>query len=193
MDFPGGAEMVRIRELSPRLEARLAGVFYLLAVLSAVLLEGFVRGKLLYVAGLVPVASFAVVTLLLFELLSPVNRKLAWLAALFNLFGLMLEALEWHFRGANIALVFHGLYCLVVGYLVFRSAFLPRIFGALMAVGGLAWLTDLSIPLTNHLSPYNLVAGFLGEGLPMLWFLLIGVKAQDRKAQAGAEMEGLSV
>jgi Domain of unknown function (DUF4386) len=185
--------MVRIRELSPRLEARLAGVFYLLAVLSAVLLEGFVRGKLLYVAGLVPVASFAVVTLLLFELLSPVNRKLAWLAALFNLFGLMLEALEWHFRGANIALVFHGLYCLVVGYLVFRSAFLPRIFGALMAVGGLAWLTDLSIPLTNHLFPYNLVAGFLGEGLPMLWFLLIGVKAQDRKAQAGAEMEGHSV
>jgi hypothetical protein len=47
----------------------------------------------------------------------------------------------------------------------------------LMAVGGLAWLTDLSIPLTDHLSPYNVIIGFLGEGLPMLWFLLIGVNA----------------
>jgi len=37
----------------------------------------------------------------------------------------------------------------------FRSAFLPRTLGVLMAVGGLAWLTDLSIPLTDHLSPYK--------------------------------------
>ena len=174
----------RIREASPRLRARLSGVFYLLAVLSAAFAESFVRGRLLYAAGLIPVASFAVVTLLLCQLLKPVNRNLAWLAALFNLFGLMLEALEWHFRGVNIALVFHGLYCLLVGYLVFRSAFLPQIFGVLMAVGGLAWLTDLSIPLTDHLSPYNVMAGFLGEGLPMLWFLVIGVNVQRWKQQA---------
>ena len=183
----------RIREASPHLRARLAGVFYLLAVLSAAFAESFVHGRLLYAAGLIPVASFAVVTLLLCQLLKPVNRNLAWVAALFNLFGLTLEALEWHFRGVNIALVFHGLYCLLVGYLVFRSAFLPRIFGVLMAVGGLAWLTDLSIPLTDHLSPYNVMAGFLGEGLPMLWFLVIGVNAQRWKAQAGTGVEGPSL
>ena len=183
----------RIREASPRLRARLAGVFYLLAVLSAAFTESFVRGRLLYAAGLVPVASFAVVTLLLCQLLKPVNRNLAWLAALFNLFGLTLEAFEWHFRGVNIALVFHGLYCLLVGYLVFRSAFLPRIFGVLMAAGGLAWLTDLSIPLTDHLSPYNVMAGFLGEGLPMLWLLVIGVNVQCWRAQAGAEVEAPSL
>ncbi|MGB8031997.1 MAG: DUF4386 domain-containing protein [Terracidiphilus sp.] len=158
-------------------------------MLAAAFAESFVRGKLLYAAGLIPVASFAVVTLLLYQLLKPVNRNLAWLAALFNLFGLMLEAFEWHLRGVNIALVFHGLYCLLVGYLVFRSAFLPRIFGVLMAVGGFAWLTDLSIPLTNQLSPYNVMAGFVGEGLPMLWLLVIGVNAQRWKTQVGTELE----
>jgi hypothetical protein len=104
-----------------------------------------------------------------------------------------LEAFEWHFRGVNIALAFHGLYCLLAGYLIFRSAFLPRILGVLMAVGGLAWLTDLSIPLTNQLSPYNVITGFLGEGLTMLWLLVIGVNAQRWKAHACPKEESSSV
>jgi hypothetical protein len=183
----------RIREVPPRLKASLAGVFYFMAVLSAVFAESFVRGRLLYAVGLIPVASFAVVTVLLWQFLRPVNRNLAGLAALSNLFGLMLEAFEWHFRGVNIALAFHGLYCLLAGYLVFRSAFLPRILGVLMALGGLAWLTDLSIPLTNQLSPYNVITGFLGEGLTMLWLLVIGVNAQRWKAHACPKEESSSV
>jgi len=184
--------MHRIRESSPRLKARFAGVFYLLAVVTAAFAETFVRGRLLYAAGLVPVASFVVVTLLLYQLFMPVNRSLALLAALLNLVGLTLEALELHFLGANIALMFHGLYCALVGYLVFRSAFVPRILGALMAIGGLAWLTDLSITLTNHLSPYNVIAGFMGEGLLMLWLLVMGVNVQQWREQARAEAEGPS-
>jgi len=174
----------RIRESSPRLKARVAGVFYLLAVLSAVFTEAFVRGRLLYAAGLIPVVSFAIVTLLLYQFLKPVKRSLAWLAAFFNLVGLTLEALEFHLRGANIALIFHGLYCLLIGFLIFRSTFLPRILGVLMAMGGLAWLTDLSIPLTDHLAPYNLIAGFTGEGILMLWLLVIGLNVQRWKQQS---------
>jgi Domain of unknown function (DUF4386) len=181
--------MNRIAESSPRFKARIAGVFYLLAVLTAAFAEGFVRGRLLYVAGLLPVACFVVVTLLLYQLFKPVNRGLAWLAALSNLVGLTLEALELHLSGANVALIFHGLYCLVVGYLIFRSGFLPRIPGLLMAIGGLAWLTDLSIPLTHHLSPYNVITGFAGEGLPMLWLLVFGVNAQRWKERANAAAE----
>jgi hypothetical protein len=61
--------------------------------------------------------------------------------------------------------------------------------GVLMAIGGFAWLTDLSIPLTDHLSPYNVISGFIGEGLLMLWLLVIGLNGQRWNAQAGAEAE----
>jgi hypothetical protein len=59
-----------------------------------------------------------------------------------------------------------------------------------MAIGGLAWLTDLSIPLTEHLSPYNVISGFIGEGLLMLWLLVMGVNVQQWKVQASAARAG---
>jgi hypothetical protein len=96
-----GEMMKRIAEASPRFKARLAGVFYLLAVLSAAFAEGLVRGRLLYAAGLIAVACFVVVTLLLYQLFKPVNRSLALLAALFNLVSLTLEALELHLWGCE--------------------------------------------------------------------------------------------
>jgi hypothetical protein len=45
-----------------------------------------------------------------------------------------------------------------------------------MAFAGLGWLTFLSPPFANHLSPYNLVLGFLAELSLMLWLLVMGVK-----------------
>lgn len=173
-------------ETSPGLKARIAGVFYLLAVLTAAFAETVVRGRMLYAAGLAPVACFVVVTLLLYGIFRPVNRNLALLATFLNVVGLGFEALELHLWGANVALAFHGLYCLLIGYLVLRSTFLPPILGLLMAIGGLAWLTDLSTPITNHLSPYNVAVGFVGEGLLMLWLLIVGVNGQQWKEQATA-------
>jgi len=115
-----------------------------------------------------------------------VNRSLSLLAVSFNLVGLTFEALRWNPRGVDIALVFHGFYCLLIGYLIFRSTFLPRILGALMAIAGLGWLTFLSNPLVNHLSPYNLASGLLGEASLMLWLLAMGVNVQRWKEQASA-------
>jgi Domain of unknown function (DUF4386) len=192
-DFPEGDQVTQpTPESSPRLKARIAGISYLLAVLSAVFAEAFLHGRLLRAVGLIPIVSFAIVTLLLYRLLKPVNRRLALFAALFNLISLTMEALEFHLRGANIALIFHGLYCLLIGLLVSRSTFLPRILGVLMAMGGLAWLTDLSIPLTNHLVPYNLIAGFTGEGILMLWLVVFGLNDQQWNVQAGAEADPAS-
>jgi uncharacterized protein DUF4386 len=99
---------------------------------------------------------------------------------------LALMFLELNTQAANIYLVFFGFYDLLIGYLIFRSAFLPRILGVLMALAGLGWLTFLSPPLANSLSPYILVLGFLAELALMLWLLVMGVNVQRWKEQASA-------
>jgi hypothetical protein len=88
----------------------------------------------------------------------------------------------------DIPVVFDGFYCLLIGYLIFRSTFLSRILGALMAIAGLGWLTYLS-PLAKSLSPYNLALGILGQESLMLWLLVMGVNEQRWKEQAGPAVE----
>ena len=167
--------MERIAEASPRSKARIAGAIYVLSVLTAAFAEMFIRGRLSVAGGLVAVSGMIAVTLLFYDILSPLNRRLSLLAASFNLVGLVFEVLRLQPQGVNVAVVFDGFYCILIGYLAFGSSFLPRILGTLMALGGLGWLTFLSPPLGNYLSSYNLAFGLLGEGSVCLWILLMGV------------------
>ena len=178
--------MKRIAEASPRLKARIAGVLYLLSFLTAAFTELFVHGRLNIAGGLIAVSIMVVVMLLVYDLFKPVNRSLSLLAAFFSLVGLTFEALRLQPQGVNIAIVFAGFYCILTGYLIFRSTFLPRILGALMAFAGLGWLTFLSPALANHLSPYNLASGLLGEVSVFLWLLVMGVNVQRWKEQSSA-------
>jgi hypothetical protein len=89
----------------------------------------------------------------------------------------------------SIGLVFFGFYCLLIGYLTFRSGFLPRILGVLMIFAGLGWLTFLSPSLAKHLYPYVLAPGVIGEGSLTLWLLLRGVNPDRWKQQALASAE----
>src|SRR5208283_5049530 len=82
-----------------------------------------------------------------------------------------------------------GPYCLLIGYLVFRSTFLPRILGVLMAFAGVGWLIFLS-PLGHPLSTYLKVLGFVAEMSLMLWLLLMGVNIPKRKRKQ--ELGGLT-
>jgi hypothetical protein len=183
--------MKRIAEASPRLKARIAGVLYLLSFLTAAFTELFVHGRLNIAGGLIAVSIMVVVMLLVYDLFKPVNRSLSLLAAFFSLVGLTFEALRLQPQGVNIAIVFAGFYCILTGYLIFRSTFLPRILGALMAFAGLGWLTFLSPALANHLSPYNLASGLLGEVSVFLWLLVMGVNVQRWKEQASVGGEDL--
>src|SRR5258708_36534464 len=81
--------------------------------------------------------------------------------------------LELYGQVVNICFVFFGVYCLLIGYLIFRSAFLPRILGVLMAFAGFGWLTFLSPPLADYLSPYIVVLGFLATAELMLPDLVV--------------------
>lgn len=170
--------MERIAEASPRFKARIAGVFYLLNILTGAFAL-FVRGRLGFVVILIATACYIAVTLLFYDIFKPVNKSLSLLAAFFSLVGCTITALSpFHLAPLHInSLVFFGFYCLLVGYLIFRSTFLPRILGVLMAFGGLGWLTFLSPSLSNYLSPYNLAPGILGEASLTLWLLVIGVNA----------------
>jgi hypothetical protein len=160
---------------SIRLQARIAGVFYFVAVLVAVVGEFFAPGKLGAAAIAIPVACYALVTLLMYVILRPVSKSISVLMACFSLVGLTLEVFQWQPGGVDVAMVFHGLYCLLAGVLVFRSNFLPRVLGVLMAFAGIVWLLYLSPGISDRLAPYNTVAGLLGEASLMLWLLVMAV------------------
>ena len=98
---------------------------------------------------------------------------------------LALMFLKLHARAFDIGMIFFGFYCLLIGYLIFNSTFLPRILGVGMAIGGLGWLTFISPPVANSLSPYNVAPGMLGEGALTLWLLVMGVNVERWKEQAG--------
>jgi hypothetical protein len=171
--------MKRIAEVSPRFKARMAGVLFLLLVLTAGFTEFFARGRLSLAAdlaaGLIEVSCMIAVTLLLYDIFKLVDRRLSLLAASFNFVALTLELLQVLPHGVNIGLGFHGFYWILLGYLIFKSTFLPRILSALTAIAGLCWLTFLSPPLANYLSPYNLASALLVEGSVFMWFLVMGL------------------
>lgn len=84
----------------------------------------------------------------------------------------------------DIGLVFFGFWCVLVGYLIFRSTFIPRIIGVLEVLAGLGYLTLLWRPLAYYLSPYNLALAGPGEISLMLWLLVKGVNEHRWKEQA---------
>jgi hypothetical protein len=171
------------------MKARLAGGLYFVSVATAVVNEAAVHGKLLYVVSLVPILCFLVATLLLYATFKPVDHIVALFAAASQVISLAFEAIEIHPGGVNAGLVFHGLYCVLIGYLAFRSRLVPQILGAFMIAAGAAWLTNVSPLLENRISPYDIAIGFIGEGLLMLWLLAIGASAATApKARTGTDI-----
>jgi hypothetical protein len=128
-----------------------------------------------------------VVTLLLYNMFKPVNSGVSLLAAFFSLLGCANDVLRlFDLAPYKInSLVFFGPFCVLLGYLIFRSKFLPRFLGALMVLAGLGWLVFLS-PLANPLSAYLKVVGFLAEASLMLWLTVKGVNVQRWTEQASA-------
>jgi hypothetical protein len=86
----------------------------------------------------------------------------------------------------QIYLVFFGAWCLLIAYLIFRSTFLPRILGVLLAISGLGWVTYLYPPLAHRLWHVIDAASALGEIPLELWLIVMGVNVQRWKEQANA-------
>jgi hypothetical protein len=99
---------------------------------------------------------------------------------------LALLFLRWREQAFNVFLVFFGFRCALIGYLIYKSTFLPRILGVLMAIAGLGYLMLLWPPLVNYVSPFNLALAAPGELSLVLWLLVVGVNVGRWKEQAGA-------
>ena len=148
----------------PRVIARIAGVFYLLTFVvgSAALYVGANRAD---TVGIIAGLCYLGVTVFFYVLFKPVNRTLAMVAAIFSVAGVVGGALKVQPEGVVVGMVCFGFYCLLIGYLIFRSTFLPRVLGVLMAFAGLGWLTFLFPALVHQIAPFNLLPGVIGEGV----------------------------
>lgn len=180
--------MEQIREVSPSPRARMTGALYLVYFLTAILglllvSRGFaVSGN---VTNVISTVCYFVVTLLFYGLFKPVSGGLSLLAALFSLGGCIVMSLGlFHFDSPVSPLLFFGPFCLLIGYLIFRSSFLPRILGVTMAFAGLGWLAFLLPAVPNYLSIAIKVIDFLAELSLCLWLLVMGVNVQGWKQQA---------
>jgi len=103
---------------------------------------------------------------------------------------LALLFLRLHASNYQLALLFIGCSSLMLGYLVLRSTFVPRIIGPLMMIDGLGYLTFsltsfLSPPSVTHIYPYvPFVTALLGEGTLFLWLIVKSVNAERWQEQA---------
>jgi hypothetical protein len=72
--------------------------------------------------------------------------------------------------------------CLLTGYLIFRSTFLPRAIGVLLALAGVCYLLNTFVALmpkgfAEYLFPWIFLPILVGEGILALWLLIAGVNS----------------
>lgn len=85
-----------------------------------------------------------------------------------------------------IGLVFFGVHLLLLGYLIIKSDYVPGIFGVLLIIASLGYLTDsFAYLLIQHYNDYKsifmlivAIPGVIGELSFTLWLLIRGVKDQ---------------
>ncbi|HJQ53149.1 MAG TPA: DUF4386 domain-containing protein [Gemmatimonadaceae bacterium] len=82
-----------------------------------------------------------------------------------------------------VSMVFFGFQIVSVGYLIFRSTFLPRIIGAVLVLGGASYIAIslakfVAPTLGMRMGPLVIPIAIIGEGALTLWLLFKGVDAE---------------
>jgi hypothetical protein len=132
-----------------------------------------------------------------YALFKPVNRRLsataAWIRVVFaglfmvaasqlvNAFALLgepaqaLRAIETFSTTWVISLGLFGIYLVLIGYLAFRSGFMAKIFGILLAIAGFGYIADaLGVAFSAHFPTTFGSFGFIGEVVIIFWLLIKG-------------------
>lgn len=161
------------------------------------------------VAGEVVLLSCATgLAVILYILLRRVSADLARAAVLFNIVSIAIEgvaavflaaalfplrpeqsnlallAVRAHSLGFGIALVFFGIECILLGRLIWKSGYMPRLIGALMQSAGVCYIVNsfallLSPPLSRALFPAILLPALIAELSLALWLVVKGVREEE--------------
>ncbi|MDQ2964221.1 MAG: DUF4386 domain-containing protein [Pseudomonadota bacterium] len=137
--------------------------------------------------NLVSIALEAAIQLQLLAALFPLGNA-GYLKAFTpeQLYAMASLSVRLHSHGFGVSLIFFGWVCLVWGYLIFRSGYLPKAIGVLMQIAGLSYLTNsfallLAPDFANRIFPAILVPAFVGETSLCLWLLVKGVNVEKWK------------
>jgi len=89
-----------------------------------------------------------------------------------------------HGQGYGLSLIFFGVHCALLGYLIYRSGFAPRILGVLLVMAGFGYVVNsfaqiVEPPMAAGLFPWILLPAFLGELGLCLWLIVKGVDQRD--------------
>ncbi|WP_299245220.1 DUF4386 domain-containing protein [uncultured Aquimarina sp.] len=161
--------------------------------------------RLSFVSGLTMETVFVFYAFLLYKLLKPVNKNYAILMLILallpvpiflmnqlNLFAALLSAkeqmqeqmmfyLDLNKNGGFIVSIFFGLWLLPLGYLVFKSSYLPKILGIFLMIGCFGYLINFIqgflFPGTEATLWTNpvLIITHISELLLMLWLLIVSI------------------
>lgn len=158
-------------ELCRIVNRRVAGLALLFITASAVLEAG---NPINYFETLVDLEQPEIVSAF------PDSQRLALARAAMRMFGLRF----------GVSLSFFGVFCVLIGYLIFKSRFMPALLGVLMMLGGLSYLTNgfttfLALPEVPHIFAVTMIA----ETALLSWLLLFGVN--ETKWRELARDEGM--
>jgi len=100
-------------------------------------------------------------------------------------------AIRLHEYGFGVGLIFFGCVCLVEGYLIRKSRYLPRVLGVLMQVAGACYLINsfallLAPDFEGQLFPFILMPCLIAELSLALWLLVKGVNMQEWTRRTGS-------
>jgi Domain of unknown function (DUF4386) len=92
-------------------------------------------------------------------------------------------------QGYGISLLLFAFYFPIIGWLVYKSNFLPRILGVIYTMAGLGYLINslamfLSPHIAAYLFPYVLLPAFIGEVSMCLWLIVKGVNVTKWEEKA---------
>ncbi len=84
----------------------------------------------------------------------------------------------------NLGYVLFGFHLIILGYLVFKSGYLPKFLGILIKIAGFGYLIDaLGTVLFPNYSLNIAIYTFIGEPLLLIWLLMRGFKGFDKKSE----------